>query len=163
MELFIRIKNGQPFEHPILGENFRQVFPHIDTNNLPPEFARFERVEPPTLGVYEIMSPEEPVYELVDGVYKDVWYKRDMTFAEKAVKKRRVIEIFYSREQAANWSAWVFDEDACIMRPPIPRPAPIEGVLVMWCGADNNWREAPARPEGQYKFDFFAWEWVAIP
>jgi len=26
MELYIRIKNGQPFEHPILGDNFRQAF-----------------------------------------------------------------------------------------------------------------------------------------
>ena len=32
MELYIRIVDGKPFEHPILGDNFRSVFPDIDTN-----------------------------------------------------------------------------------------------------------------------------------
>jgi len=48
------------------------------------------------------------------------------------------------------------------MVPPIPRPTPIEGVLVFWCGADNNWKVAPSRPEGEYKFDFLAWQWVQV-
>jgi hypothetical protein len=72
MELFICIKDGQPFEHPIFGDNFCQAFPNVDTNNLPPEFARFERIERPTLGIYEIMVLDQPTYELVDGVCKDV-------------------------------------------------------------------------------------------
>ena len=54
MELFIRIVDGAPFEHPIMGDNFREAFPHIDTENLPPEFARFVRVAMPTIGVYEV-------------------------------------------------------------------------------------------------------------
>ena len=44
MELYIQIRNGQPFEHPIFGDNFRQAFPGIDVDNLPPEFAVFQRV-----------------------------------------------------------------------------------------------------------------------
>jgi hypothetical protein len=48
------------------------------------------------------------------------------------------------------------------MVPPIPRPDPVEGVIVFWCGADNAWKEAPACPEGEYKFDFIAWAWVAV-
>lgn len=162
MELFIRIVNGQPFEHPIMGDNFRQVFPDVDTSNLPPEFARFERVQPPDLGVYEILDPENSTYELIDGVYKDVWHKRDMTAEEKTAKQQQAISRFNARPQAENWSAWTLSEENCAMKPPIPRPAPVEGVLVMWCGAENNWKEAPAQPEGQYAFDFFAWEWVAI-
>jgi len=163
MELYIQIKDGQPFEHPIFGDNFRQAFPNVDTNNLPPEFARFERINRPTLGAYEIMIAEEPTYELIDGVYKDVWHKRDMTAEEKTAKQQSVIGAFNAREQAENWSAWVFDEATCTMKPPILPPDFVEGVSLMWCGADNNWKEAPARLEGQYKFDFFAWEWVAIP
>ena len=164
MELFIRVKDGQPFEHPILGDNFCQAFPDVDLDNLPPEFARFERVERPTLAVYEIMVSDQPTYELVDGIYKDVWYKRDMTAEEKTAKQQAVITAFNSREQVSNWSAWTFDEATCAMVPPIPRPEPIEGVLVVWCGADNNWKETPARPvdENQYKFDFLAWQWVQV-
>jgi hypothetical protein len=84
MELYIQIKNGQPFEHPIFGDNFCQAFPHIDVNNLPAEFARFERIEQPnTAGPFQI---EEVSYQWVDGVVKDVWTMREMTDLERADK-----------------------------------------------------------------------------
>lgn len=84
MELFIRIVDGQPFEHPIFEDNFRQAFPDVDVNNLPPEFARFERVAIPEIGLYEVY--EGVSYELIDGVYKDVHHVRLMTDAEKEAK-----------------------------------------------------------------------------
>ncbi len=84
MELFIRIVDGQPFEHPITGENFRQAFPDVDTNNLPSEFARFERVEIPLLGEYEVYESTD--YATVDGVCKDVHRIRLMTDEEKITK-----------------------------------------------------------------------------
>jgi len=85
MELYIRIKDGQPFEHPILGDNFREAFPDIDTNNLPPEFARFTRIEVPTIDVYEVYEGVE--YQLQeDGSYMDVHTIRDMTVEEKAAR-----------------------------------------------------------------------------
>lgn len=81
MELFIQIKDGQPFEHPIFGDNFRQAFPDVDVNNLPSEYARFERIEKPNNnGLFEI---EERSYEWVDGVVKDVWTVRPMTSLEE--------------------------------------------------------------------------------
>jgi hypothetical protein len=52
MNFIIRIKDGAPFEHPIAVLNFIDAFPTIDVNNLPSEFAWFERVERPNLGVY---------------------------------------------------------------------------------------------------------------
>lgn len=86
MELFIRIVDGQPFEHPIFGDNFRQAFPDVDTDNLPPEFARFERIENPQLATtFEVA---ESTYQWVDGVVKDVWTIRPMT-AEEEVQKRQ--------------------------------------------------------------------------
>ena len=88
IELYIQIRNGKPFEHPIFGDNFRQAFPHIDVNNLPPEFAKFERIERPILGMYQVMIQDEPTYELVDGIYKDVWHIRDMTAEEIAAKQQ---------------------------------------------------------------------------
>lgn len=171
MELYIRIKDGQPFEHPIFGDNFRQAFPDIDVNNLPPEFARFERVEPPVLGEHEMLVSETPTYELVDGVYKDVWQKRDMTAEEREAKRQADIKAFQNawatRPQAENWSAWVFNEEAIKYEPPFPRPERDQiktdaGIFTYWCGAENNWKDTPVRPEGQYMFDFLAWQWVAI-
>jgi hypothetical protein len=169
MELYIRIKDGQPFEHPIFGDNFRQAFPDVDVNNLPPEFAKFERVERPTLGVYEVMTAENPTYELIDGVYKDVWYKRNMTSEEIVAKQQAVITAFNTLDQAENWSAWTLDEATCTMQPPFPRPEPDQAkleakIMTFWCGADNNWKDTPARPvdDNQYKFDFLAWQWVVV-
>jgi len=90
MELYIQIKNGQPFGHPILEDNFQQAFPQIDVNNLPAEFARFERVEQPnTAGPFQI---EEVAYQWVDGVVKDVWTAREMTGAERTEKTAQLTE-----------------------------------------------------------------------
>ena len=158
MNLYIETENGATKNHPAFEDNLIQAFGFI-----PSHWETFIRVERPILGVYELMTAEEPTYEQVHGVWTDVWHKRDMTAEEKTAKQQAVITAFNARDQAENWSAWTFDEASCAMKPPIPRPEPIEGVIVFWCGADNNWKEAPARSEGQYKFDFFAWEWVAIP
>jgi len=87
MELFIRVKNGQPFEHPIFGDNFRQAFPHIDTDNLPPEFARFTRIEMPVLGPHEIY--EGVTYERDGDGFIDVHHVRPMTEEEKLISKQR--------------------------------------------------------------------------
>jgi hypothetical protein len=73
MELFIRIVDGQPFEHPMLGDNFRQAFPHVDVNNLPPEFARFVRVPCPAPDDGFMIASATCTYQWVDGIVKDVW------------------------------------------------------------------------------------------
>ena len=159
MNLYIETENGVTKNHPAFEDNLLQAF-----GSIPAHWEPFTRIERPTLGVYEVMTAEEPTYEKVDGVWTDVWHKRDMTAEEKTAKQQAVVADFAAREQAENWSAWTLDEATCQMVPPIPRPAPVEGVLVFWCGADNNWKEAPARPvdDNQYKFDFLAWQWVQV-
>jgi len=111
MELFIRIIDGKPFEHPIISENFCQAFPDVDTSNLPPEFARFERIEKPMIGVYEFY--EGVTYELFDGVWKDVHHLRPMTAEEKAE------QIAYVLAQP-HPDGWVFDEERCAWVPDRP-------------------------------------------
>ena len=110
MELYIRIKDGQPFEHPIFGENFRQAFPNVDTNNLPLEFARFERIPMPSL-VYATLNNSEPTYQWVNGIVKDVWDITPMTDAEKTAK------IAYCKD-LPHPEGWVFNEAVCAWRPP---------------------------------------------
>lgn len=109
MELYIRIVNGQPFEHPIFGDNFRQAFPDVDTNNLPPEFARFERIECPLVAaVYEVDAVS---YQWVDGVVKDIWTVRPMTQEEKDAKIALVRTLPHPE-------SWLFNEPACKWQPP---------------------------------------------
>jgi hypothetical protein len=170
MELFIRVdENGNTVDHPILGDNFRQAFPHIDVDNLPSEFARFVRVPSPSLGMYEVLVSDEPNYQRIDGVFTDVWDIREMTPEEKSAKQQAVRNAFNARPQFENWSAWVLDEATCTMQPPIPRPDKNQaqialGIYTYWCGAENGWKETPAKPNdgNEYKFDFFIWEWIVI-
>jgi len=157
MNLYIETQNGVTKNHPAFEDNLLEAF-----GSIPTYWEPFTRIERPALGVYQVFEFNEAVYAKVDGVWTDVWSLRDMTAEEKTARQQEVITAFNSREQAENWSAWTLDEATCQMVPPILRPEPVEGKLVFWCGADNNWKEAPARPEGNYKFDFFAWQWVEI-
>lgn len=159
MNLYIEIENGAIKNHPAFEDNLLQAF-----GSVPAHWEPFTRVERPAPAVYQVLASTEAVYGKVDGVWTDVWSLRDMTAEEKTAKQQSVITAFNAQDQASNWSTWTLDEVTCTMVPPIPRPAPVEGVLVTWCGADNNWKEAPSYPvdNNQYKFDFFAWQWVQI-
>lgn len=159
MNLYIETENGVTKNHPAFEDNLLQAF-----GSIPAHWEPFVRVERPTPGVYEVLESDEAVYTKVNGVWTDVWAIRPMTSEEKATRQQNTIAAFNNREQAENWSAWTLDEATCTMVPPTPRPEPVEGVLVFWCGADNNWKEAPARPvdDNQYKFDFLAWQWVQV-
>lgn len=128
MELFIQIRDGQPYEHPIFGSNLRQAFPHIDTDNLPPEFARFERAPIPSVGAYEVY--EGVAYAWVDGVVKDVHYVRPMTTQERQTK----IDEVMARQP---FTSWVFDEPSCSWSPPIPYPT--DGKYYRWDEPTMSW------------------------
>ena len=164
MNLYIEVENGVTKNHPALEDNLIQAFGSVPTN-----WAPFVRVERPAPDVYQILVSDEPIYAKVDGVWTDVWNLRDMTPEEKTAKQQATIDAFNNRPQATNWSAWVLDDATCMMQPPIPRPVPDNakldaGIFTAWCGAENNWKDTPVRPNdgNQYKFDFFAWGWIAI-
>jgi hypothetical protein len=128
MELYIQIKDGQPFEHPIMGDNFRQAFPDVDVNNLPPEFAKFERVECNVIpSVYEVA---EVNYLWVDEIFKDVWSLRQMTAEEKAAK----IDVAMQNQP---YPSWIFDEPSCTWAPPIPYPT--DGGYYVWDEPTVSW------------------------
>lgn len=134
MELFIRLKDGQPFEHPIFSDNFRQAFPNVDTNNLPKEFAKFVRVQAPVLGPYE--KNQTVSYQLVDGVYTDVFTCEQMTAEEIASKQQTAKD-----EWVANngFASWTFNETTCIFEAPTPYPT--DGKFYRWDEPTLAWIE----------------------
>lgn len=160
MNLFIQVENDQTLNHPAIEENLIEVFGAV-----PPNWEPFIRVECPSPGIYKILESETPTYEKVNGVWTDVWQLRPMTQEEIAAKQQSVRDEWAARRQAENWSAWTLDEATCTMVPPIPRPTSIPGVNTFWCGAENNWKQAPLRPDDgkQYQFDFFGWQWEEVP
>ena len=134
MELFIRLKDGQPFEHPIFEENFRQAFPKVDVTNLPPEFARFERVELPLLSVYEVY--EGTTYEWFGDIVKDVHHVRPMTTEEKAAKQQETKDAWV---RGPNFPSWIFDEPTCTFQSPVPYPK--DGKSYRWDEPTTSWVE----------------------
>ena len=162
MNLYIETEDGTTKNHPAYEDNLMQAFGEIPTRWEP-----FIRVQNPEPTVYQVFDSPAVTYQKVNGVWMDVWMLRNMTDAEKATKQQITREAFSAREQASNWSAWILDETTCTMVPPIPRPNLNlikygAGILTVWSGADNNWKDTPVRPDGDYKFDFFAWQWVEI-
>ena len=159
MNLYIETENGEAKNHPAFEHNLIEAF-----GSIPEHWEPFVRVERSALGVYKVVEADTPTYEKVNGVWTDVWSVRDMTLEEKTAKQELVRYVFNERAYASNWSAWTLDEATCEMVPPIPRPERIGGVNMFWCGADANWKEAPTYPvdDKQYKFDFFAWQWVEV-
>lgn len=94
-QLFIKIVDGQPFGHPMLEENLLQAFPHVDVNNLPPEFARFERVLLTDVDLpLDTFEKATVRYEWVGNVVKDVWYAQPMNEEQRAVK---ITELVWQR------------------------------------------------------------------
>lgn len=71
MRLFIQIRDGQPYEHPILFDNFVAAFPDVDVDNLPSEFAEFKRYPPP----FRVPALTKIVNSYVwkDGYVADQW------------------------------------------------------------------------------------------
>lgn len=135
MELFIQIKNGLPFEHPIFGDNFKEVFPDIDTNNLPPEFAKFTRHEQPVIGAYEVY--QGVTYEADEsGGFCDVHHVRNMTESERTEKQTQIMQAW---AQADGFPSWQFDADKCIMKPPVP--CPDNGKTYKWDETTVSWVE----------------------
>jgi hypothetical protein len=137
MELFIRIQNGQPVEHPIMGDNFRQAFPDVDTNNLPAEFARFVRVAPPAVGVYK--KNQTVSYQLAGDAYTDVFTVEQMTAEEIAAKQQAVKDVW-----AANngFASWTFNETTCMFEAPTPMPT--DGKRYLWDEPTLAWVEVTA-------------------
>lgn len=128
--LFIRLVDGQPFEHPIIEQNFVDAFPDIDINNLPENFAEFIRVERPTCGIFETA---DLVYQFEGSFVKDIWTVRSMTDAERTAK------IEESRQNKP-FDSWIFNEELCVYEPPVA--CPNDGKSYRWDESVINWIEA---------------------
>jgi hypothetical protein len=126
---FIRITDGVPFEHPIIESNFRSAFPHIDVDNLPPEFVEFEIVEPPSIGPYE--KNQTFTYGWVDnGKLGYIWSCEQMTEDERIEKIQSVQDNWNANPESP--SSWIFNENSCSYEPPISKPDDEESDLYFW-------------------------------
>jgi hypothetical protein len=131
MRLFIRIKNGRAFEHPIFEDNLKQAFPDINIDDLPDGFAEFDRLPPPAIGPYEVY--EGVTYEWSGQRMQDVHRVRQMTAQEKLDTQKRVKD----RWAQNGWPSWTFDEALCGFQPPVPYPN--NGNAYEWDETTTSW------------------------
>lgn len=132
-DLIIKLQDGLPVDHPMLISNFQQAFPDIDINNLPDNFAFFKRNPMPRIGIYE----KDPIctYELVDGLYQDVWQSVPLTPEEKLEKQNKV----KAEWQENGYPSWVWNEEGCGFVAPVPHPA--DGKYYYWDEPSLSWIE----------------------
>jgi len=109
MNLYIQIKDGKPDQHPLIESNVLQVWPDIDLNNLPPNLAKFRRIQQPDATVLPVSHFQTAVctYELAeDGVtYQDTWRVKDMNDDEKyMVTKKQKAD---NQAQMDSFKGWV--------------------------------------------------------
>ncbi len=110
MDLFIRMKDGEPFGHPLSADNLRQVFPDFDAANPLPDFALFIPSLPDQSdGVYRTCDLR---YRRAGDVVKGVWEFRDMTEEEGAK------EIALVKSCKPDGDQWVFNETLCEWQDP---------------------------------------------
>ena len=140
MRLFLRIKNGQPFEHPIVEYNFVQAFPDVDLNNLPPDIVEFKRVEPPALGVYQ--KNLTVTYKKVGEFWTDVFSYDVMTSEEKAALQQETKGAWAANNGPASWT---FNEEICAYVPPVPVPDDLNQYA--WRESDLSWVFVPDPPK----------------
>lgn len=115
MKLYIMLENGNPVNHPMLESTLMLIYPMIDFDDLPEEICEFIRVPRPIVGVFQLLEPEEPTYEIIDGVCYDVWHLRDMTVEEKEATINSV-------EATKPYASWSFNRETFEFIPPIPQP-----------------------------------------
>ena len=149
MTFYIQIDdNNKPLNHPLEEFNLKQLYPDHDFSlGTPSGYVEFERVQPPTLGVYKkfdetkgadicLAFPHNGLeYKFIDGKVKDVWYVIDMTDDEKKAAQDAVKASYDNGDIP---SSWTFNESTCEYDPPTAMPTDGKGYI--WDEDTTSWK-----------------------
>lgn len=135
LELYIKIQNGLPVDHPQLKDNVIDAFELSDTDlDGHPDWLPFIRAEKPEVGIYEVA--DGPHYIRNENLVNEQWIVRPMTDEEKVIKQNRVKFDWKNNGGPDNWT---FDEEKCGFIPPVPYPD--DGAPYVWVQVANKWVE----------------------
>ena len=151
MNLYLKIKNGQPDGHPVQQDNLAHAFPNIDLDNLPEEWANFKRVQPPTPGIFQRVN-DWGTYIEIDGVWQDSWVITDMSQEEKDA----LIARFRADPPFPN--AILNIENLTWNKP----EKPTDGQNYIFNPSTGTWVVVPIKPDDgkRYRFSWFTMNWV---
>jgi len=135
LELYIKIQNGLPVDHPHLKDNVIDAYELSDTDlDGHPDWLPFIRAEKPSVGIYEVA--DGPHYVRDGMVVNEQWIVRTMTAEERVIKQNR---IKFDWAHNGGPSNWIFDEEKCGYIPPLPYPD--DGAPYVWVQEANKWVE----------------------
>lgn len=127
MKMYILLKNGEPFLHPILESNFLENFQYLGNQ----EYVEFKRNPVPQISRFEVF--ERTDYRWNGNVVEDVHIIRPMTAEEKNL----TIEEYKQNWAKIGFKSWIFNEVSMVYEPPFP--APNDGKVYYWDGQLDNW------------------------
>lgn len=133
--LYIQIKDGKPWKHPMLESNVVDIVPGIDLYNLPSNYARFIRTKKPILGQFDVYEGNEYIWDGDD--IREIHHVRIMTEEEKEEKKQSILDDWVSSGQAAIHPSWVFNENTFEYDPPALYPR--DGNMYSWDESSISW------------------------
>jgi hypothetical protein len=186
LELYIKIQNGLPVDHPQLKDNVVDAYELSDTDlDGHPDWLPFIRTEVPKVGIYEVA--DGPHYVRDGNVVNEQWIVRAMTEEERVMKQN---QRKFDWKNSGGPTNWIFDEEKCAYLPPLPYPD--DGAPYVWVQEATRWVEIsqphiahpmaageslaerppypnflkdPDHPEYDgivYEFDEEKWEWVPM-
>lgn len=128
MELYIKVQDNTPVDHPILGDNLRHFYSDLSEDNIPEGYAKFVRKPIPTVERFKRLVGSEYVWE--GNVITDNWIIEDITEEEKA----EMITLLRNKQP---FPSWTFDEIELIWVSPIPKPN--DGNQYRWNEDNQSW------------------------
>jgi hypothetical protein len=132
MDLVIQIKNGEPFEHPILLENLQQVYSGITLQSLPNDYAELRRTQKPVLSAYQVYLGHSYVWQ--NGYVTEQHNVRNMTAEEILAKQNSVKQLWAD----SGYASWSFDQTTCEFIPPVAYPT--DGNDYLWDETLQSWQ-----------------------
>ena len=155
MNCHIKVENGQAVGHPAADENLIDVYGQIPDGWEPLTLTDTKTLLRHPLKTYE----GTPIYQLIDGVWTQVWVQVDKTPEEIAAYVEEFRGYLLNSTYGNNFTAWVFNYTTGKFEAPVPKPT--DGHY-KWHGPSNSFKEAPLKPtdDKNYQFNFYTWEWV---
>jgi len=128
---YIRVVNGEAFEHPLMEENLRQVIPNFDPDNLPPGLEKIERKPIPQVKFLETYVGSS--YQKIDGAWQEVHNVRPLTKEQIAAK------IDFAKMTFLFSDTWTLNTETGEWIPPVPYPN--DGKPYLWNNEKQKWEE----------------------
>lgn len=129
MDLYIKVEDGNPVDHPILGENLRNFYPDLSEDNIPEGYVKFIRKPHPATTRFQKLAVGAYVWE--DNVITDNWLVEEVTGEEKA-------EIISKIRSKQPFPSWTFDETNYVWTPPVTMPN--DGNRYKWDEESQSWQ-----------------------